>query len=140
MPVHLYVDCKEIDTGEVIRILLQHRLLDSAVFYGSVKTLKEVRQFFPKARIMPPYPGAEKIDRMIKKLHPYALDVAFSDLSTETVSNCHAEGIKVFSDLLGKHDNMEAYKKATQLGIDVIQTDDVSGVLNFLNGFERQQK
>lgn len=139
-PIHLYVDCKEIDTGEVIRILLQNRLLDSAVFYGSVKTLKEVRRFHPKARVMPPYPGAEKIDRMIKKLHPYALDVAFSDLSAETVSHCHAKGIKVFSDLLGKYDNPEAYKKATHLGVDVIQTDDVSGVLNFLDGFELQQK
>ena len=53
----LYVDCKDIDTGEVIRILSKYQLLDSAVFYGDITVLKEIRKFHENARLLPAYPG-----------------------------------------------------------------------------------
>jgi glycerophosphoryl diester phosphodiesterase len=133
---NLYVDCKSIDAGEVIRILNQHRLLDSAVFYGRINTLKEIKKFYKLARVMPSYPGEEKMDRLIRKLAPYAVDIPYGGLDEETVAFCHRKGIKVFSDLLGQNDIPASYRKAIRLEIDLIQTDDVSGVIKTFKEFE----
>lgn len=134
-PVKQYVDCKVINTGEVIRILDRYGLLDSAVFYGDIKTLMEIKKFSKKARVMPPYPGKDELDNVIRKLAPYAVDVSYHELDAATVSFCHAKGIKVFCDLLGQYDSPNEYRKAIQLGVDLIQTDDVSGVLQLFNEF-----
>jgi glycerophosphoryl diester phosphodiesterase len=128
-PAKLYVDSKEINAHEVLLILNKYGLLDSAVFYGSVNTLVEIKKIHAHARVMPSYPGKEKMDDLIHKIAPYAVDVDYDQLSTETISFCHANGIKVFSDLLGKHDVPSAYRLAIQLQIDLIQTDNISGVL-----------
>ncbi|MBA4056709.1 MAG: glycerophosphodiester phosphodiesterase [Marivirga sp.] len=127
--IKLYVDCKAINTGEVIRILNQYSLLDSAVFYGDISVLKEIRKFSEKARLMPSYPGKEKVERMIRVVKPYAFDIPYNALDEETVSHCHSKGIKVFSDLLGQADTAVSYRKAISLSVDLIQTDDVSQVL-----------
>ena len=129
-PVNLYVDCKSINAGEVIRLLGQYRLLDFAVFYGDINTLMELKKIYEKARLLPAYPGKAELENVIKKLSPYGFDVSFDQLNEETVSLCHAKGIKVFSDLLWSNDKPESYEKAIQLGIDVIQTDKISEVLN----------
>ena len=134
--VNLYVDCKAIDTGEVIRILNQHRLLDSAVFYGDINTLKEIKKFYKLARVMPSFSGVKKMDNLIRKLGPYAVDIPFHKLDEATVSLCHKKGIKVFSDLLGQNDIPVSYRRAIQLEIDLIQTDDISGVIKTFKEFE----
>lgn len=134
--VNLYVDCKAIDAGEVVRILSQHSLLESAVFYGDMNTLSEIKKFYEKARLMPAYPGKEKMEQVIRKIAPYAVDVSYDQLDAATVSFCHAKGIKVFSDLLGEDDTAAAYRKAIQLEVDLIQTDNISGVRKVFDEFE----
>ena len=134
--VKLYVDCKAIDAGEVIRLLNQHHLLDSAVFYGDMSTLTEIKKFYERARLMPAYPGKEKMENVIRKIAPYAVDIPYEKLDAATISFCHAQGIKVFSDLLGQHDTATAYRKAIQLGVDLIQTDDIAAVHQVFDEFE----
>ena len=126
--VKLYVDCKSIDADEVIQLLNKHNLLDSAVFYGDMNTLVEIRRFYGEARLMPAYPGKEKMENVIQKIAPYAVDIPYDKLDASTISFCHAKGIKVFSDLLGEHDTAMSYRKAIQLEVDLIQTDNVSAV------------
>lgn len=127
--IKLYVDCKAITTGEVIRILNQYSLLDSAVFYGDLRVLKEIRKFSDKARLMPSFPGKEKMERIIRKVKPYAFDIPYHELEKETINYCHSKNVKVFSDLLGQNDTANSYKMAIALDVDLIQTDDVGGVL-----------
>ncbi len=135
--VKLYVDCKDINTGEVVRILNQYSLLDSAVFYGDLVVLKEIRKFSDRARLMPAYPGKEKMKKVIHKIKPYAFDVSPSDLNEEIISMCHMNGVRVFSDLLGEYDRPEVYRKAIGLHVDLIQTDDVSALMNTYNEFKK---
>jgi glycerophosphoryl diester phosphodiesterase len=139
-PIKLYVDCKVINVNEVIRILKNHTLLDSAIFFGDMNTLTGIKLVYQHARIMPAYPGKDQAKNVVNKIRPYAFDVAYMDLNEETISLCHANGVKVFSDLLGQNDKPQAYKKAIQLGIDLIQTDDVSGVRQVYNEFESVRK
>jgi glycerophosphoryl diester phosphodiesterase len=51
------------------------------------------------------------------------VDTDWNILSKELIARCHAHGIKVFSDALGKHERIEDYLQAMDWGIDVIQTD-----------------
>jgi len=136
--VNLYVDCKDIREGEVIRILNQYQLLDSAVFYGNVNTLQEIRKISPTARLMPAYPGRDQVER-VNALHPFAYDVPWSKVDAALVMDCHKKGIKVFSDLLDENDVASQYRKAIRLGIDLIQTDDVSRVKDCIATYQKKQ-
>lgn len=137
--VHLYVDCKSINASEVIRLLSQYGLLDLAVYYGNINTLMELKKVYAKAKALPAYPGKEEFEHVVDQLSPYGFDVSFNQLNEETVSLCHAKGIKVFSDLLWSNDKPESYKKAIQLGIDVIQTDKISDVLDVYKNESHQK-
>lgn len=136
--VKLYLDCKDITEEEVLTVLNQYQLLDSAIFYGDVNTLKAIRKISPLARLMPPYPGPQHIDEVIAALQPVAFDVAWINVDSSLVTDCHKRGIKVFSDLLDEHDVSLQYSKAIRLGIDLIQTDDVSSVKRSISEYEKK--
>ncbi len=126
--VNLYLDCKDINVDEVIRILKQYQLLSLSVFYGDVNTLLAIRKLAPGARLLPACPGPDKLDEIIRNLHPFAFDVDWADVDASLVAFCHRSGIKIFCDLLDENDTIPAYQKAVKMGIDLIQTDDVAAV------------
>ena len=138
--VKLYVDCKAIDPSKVIFFLKKYELLDSAVFYGDVETLSGIRKLFEPARLMPSFPGAKEVDEVIRKIRPYAFDVPYSHLDKQTVDFIQSKRVKVFSDLLGKDDNPDAYRNAVRYGIDLIQTDDVDAVRRIYQEFQPHNK
>jgi glycerophosphoryl diester phosphodiesterase len=124
----LYVDCKDIDASKVVRILRDHGVLDSAVFYGSLNTLTRIREHASTARLMPAYPDAADVRSVIQQLRPYAFDVSAAALDDTVIRFCHENGIKVFTDLLDEYDTPLQYNSAIRLGVDVIQTDDIVAV------------
>ena len=63
------------------------------------------------------------LDQLAAKLKPYAVDASWAILSKELIARCHAAGVRVFSDALGKHETIEEYLKVMDWGIDLIQTD-----------------
>jgi len=137
--VKLYVDCKDIDAGEVVGILNKNQMLDSAVFYGDVGVLKEISKFHSGARFMPAYPGAGKAARLARKLPVYAFDMNWDKIDTDDIKRCHQLRVKVFCDLLGANDTPAEYQRAVLLGIDLIQTDHVQAVKQALHDFELQK-
>ena len=133
--VNLYVDCKAVDPKALVKELASYGLLNNAVFHGSDDFLFALRQVSPKAKLMPSLKSAKEISGKIQKLQPYAFDVRWQSLTTELVQQIHAMGIQVFADALGFFDNSDQYKKAAEMGVDVIQTDralDVSRTLEAL--------
>ncbi len=138
--VRLYVDCKTIVPSKVVYILKKYELLDSAVFYGDLETLKSIKEQFSSARLMPSFPGIEQADELLKSISPYAFDVPFQALDETTVAYIHGKRIKVFSDLLGKDDHPTSYRKALEYDIDVIQTDDVDAIKKIYTEFKTHDK
>ena len=124
----LYVDCKDIVAATVVKTLARYALLDSAVFYGDEETLLKIRKEYAAARLMPSYPNAGKVRAITLSLKPYAFDVDWREMTPDLVAQCHAAGIRVFTDLLGEHDTKANYEKAIDLNVDLIQTDDVAAV------------
>ena len=142
--VKLYVDCKVIDPSKVVFLLKKYELIDLAVFYGDVETLSKIKEHFGPARLMPPFPGPDtyrdQADGVIRKIKPYAFDVPYDKLDEQTVAFIHSKGVKVFSDLLGNDDRPDAYRKAVEYGIDLIQTDDVDAVRRIYKEFQTHDK
>lgn len=63
----------------------------------------------------------------------YGNDPFFLSLTSEMVEEIHAADVRVFTDLLGPLDIETNYKKAAELGVDLIQTDKPALVFKTLN-------
>jgi glycerophosphoryl diester phosphodiesterase len=124
---YFYVDCKEINAKVLIDFLKKYRLLEGSVFYlNEVAQIGQIREYAPKAKMMPGLGSAKDLDKMIDTYHPYALDTNWKELSKELIDRAHAKGVKIFSDGFGNNMTAESYVKAIKAGIDVISTNKVS--------------
>jgi glycerophosphoryl diester phosphodiesterase len=119
----IYVDCKEVSPAPLVETLVKYKLAYESYFYGNDSFLLSLKQVFPQARLMPSLRKIEEIQTKIESLHPAAFDASFLSLTQEIVDEIHAKKILVFTDLLGPLDTETNYKKASQLGVDLIQTD-----------------
>ena len=109
--VELYVDAKDIAPEALAAVLKRHRLIDRAVVYQSVPYLEKLRAIDPAIRRMPPLRDPRSLDFGAERVQPYAFDTSWSILSRELIDRCHARGIKVFSDALGSHENIDEYQR-----------------------------
>lgn len=131
-PTNLYVDCKDVAPELLVKELKASKLLKEAVFYGSDDFLLALKKVYPEAKLMPSLNKPQEIEDKIARLNPYAFDVRWAILNQELVAEIQKHGIKVFSDVLGISDVPSNYKKATAMGIDLIQTDYVRKVYKTL--------
>ena len=131
---YIYLDCKEVSSKPLVEMLQKYDLALESCFYGSDAFLDSLKQVFPEARCMPSLRKKEDIATKIAALHPFAFDANFPTLTVEMVHEIHANGIRVFIDLLGPLDNEANYKKAYELGVDLIQTDKPALALKALHG------
>jgi glycerophosphoryl diester phosphodiesterase len=125
----IYVDCKEVAAKPLVEILQKYGLAKESCFYGNDTFLLSLKTEYPQARLMPSLRKKEEIKEKIAKLKPYAFDANFLSLTSEMVAEIHAEGIRVFTDLLGPLDTDINYTKAALMGVDLIQTDKPALVL-----------
>ncbi|UFH53496.1 glycerophosphodiester phosphodiesterase family protein [Spirosoma sp. KNUC1025] len=128
----LYVDCKDVAPEPLTDVLTNYGLLNEAVFYGADDYLADLQKIAPTTKLMPALKKVEDISRKVNRLHPYAFDVSWPFLDKSLVNQIHQQRIRVFTDLLDEADSPEQYRKAAQLGVDVIQTDHVMRVYQTL--------
>lgn len=129
---NLYVDCKDVAPEPLVKELKVSKLLKDAVFYGNDDFLLALKKVYPKAKLMPSLNKPGEIEDKISKLNPYAFDVRWTILNEQLVAEIHKHNVKVFSDVLGLLDMPSNYKKATTMGVDLIQTDRVRKVYQTL--------
>ena len=86
-------------------------------------TWPKLKAINPRIRLLPPLKSPAALESLARDLKPYAVDTDWEILSPELIARCHALGIQVFSDALGKHEQIIEYQKAMDWGIDLIQTD-----------------
>ena len=125
--VSFYVDCKNPEIETMVQVLKDYDFLDMSVFYGNDLVLEKIREFVPKAKIMPPYGRGQQLQTRIERLKPYAFDISWALLNRELIDNLHAQGIKVYCDA-PINATKEELLHAMQLGIDLIQTDRIPNV------------
>jgi glycerophosphoryl diester phosphodiesterase len=125
---HVYLDAKDIPPEQLLAAIKKHGLMERHVVYQSPAYLARLKRLAPGARLLPPLRQAADLDK-VAELKPYGVDARWSALSKKLIADCHARGIKVFSDALGLYESVEQYRKAIRWGIDVIQTDHPQRVL-----------
>ncbi len=119
----LYFDAKVIPPEALVAALKRHQLIDRTVVYQSPEYLTRLKALEPRIRRLPPLRKPGDLASLATSVEPYAVDVDWEILSKELIANCHAAGVKVFSDALGRNEQITEYSKAMDWGIDLIQTD-----------------
>lgn len=121
--VGLYFDAKAIPPEALAEAIERHHMSDRTVVYQYPKYLAQLKALNPRIHGLAPLGDMKDFAELTASLKPYAVDADWDILSKDMIAQCHAAGVKVFSDALGKHENIEDYLQAMDWGIDVIQTD-----------------
>lgn len=121
--VNFYFDAKAIPPSVLVDALQRHEMINRTVVYGSARFLAKLKEINPTVRVLPPLGSMDEIETLARELKPYGVDAEWQILSEELIARCHALGIHVFSDALGRHETVQDYQQAIRWGIDVIQTD-----------------
>lgn len=121
--IDLYFDAKDIPPEALVAAVRKYHMEDRTVVYQSAAYLKKLLALEPRLRALPPLGEMKELEALAQDLKPYAVDADWELLSADMIARCHALGIKVFSDALGRHENIADYRQAMSWGIDVIQTD-----------------
>ena len=119
----IYLDAKEISAKALVAVLEQHGAIEKTVVYGFPDYLVQWKNLQPQLHRMPALRSAADLNLLVEKVRPFALDTAWEILSKPLIDRCHATGVKVFSDSLGRHEHIQDYLQAMEWGIDLIQTD-----------------
>jgi glycerophosphoryl diester phosphodiesterase len=117
-----YLDAKDITPEHLLAAIDKHGLWERHVVYQSPQYCARIKELDARVRTLPPLRSLSGLER-VAKVKPYGVDTAWSALSKELIDECHARGIQVFSDAIGRNERVEEYRKAIGWGIDVIQTD-----------------
>lgn len=118
----VYLDSKDIAPELLLAAIHRHHLEERHVVYQSAEYCDRLRKMDPTVRTLPPLKRLDQLDA-VAAVKPYGVDAAWTMLSEEMIGKCHARGIQVFSDALGRNESIEQYQKAMDWGIDCIQTD-----------------
>jgi glycerophosphoryl diester phosphodiesterase len=131
--MRIYVDHKNAPPAQVLAAIEKYGMLHDVVVYGSVNTLREYKRLAPTVRIMPGHPDTiPEIEALAKDLKPETLDGNVSEWNREQVEAAHRAGVQVWVDSISDRYNEEAIKRAVEMGVDAIQTNQPAEVLRFL--------
>ena len=137
--IGFYFDAKAIPPAALAEALKRFNMVERTVVYQSPKYLAELKALDPKIRGLAPLGKPEELAPLAGGLKPFGVDADWDILSPALIAQCHAAGIKVFSDALGKHERVEDYLQAMQWGIDVIQTDHPLRVLRAIELYSAEK-
>lgn len=135
--VGLYFDAKAISPEALAEAVERHHMSERTVVYQSPKFLAQLKRINPRIRALPPLGDAKYLPELAATLKPYAVDADWNILSKDMIAQCHAAGVKVFSDALGEHERIKDYLQAIDWGIDVIQTDHPMRVMRAIELWEK---
>jgi glycerophosphoryl diester phosphodiesterase len=118
----VYLDAKDIAPEQLLVAIAKHGLFERHVVYQSMGYCAKLKALDARVRPLPPLGRPADLPG-VAEIGPYGVDAKWGILSQELIADCHARGIKVFSDALGRNETVEQYLKAIGWGIDTIQTD-----------------
>ena len=131
---YIYVDCKQVEPKPLLKLMKQYHLDKESIYYGNDDFLDKLKTEDPLSKRMPNLNKADEMETKIKRLAPYAFDVNWLRMNAQLVKDIHEKNIRVYTDVLGPLDQASNYKKAKELGVDLIQTDHVKSVYRYFLG------
>lgn len=137
--IGIYLDHKSGDVPELLEALKRHDMITKTIVYSSHEMLRKFKQLEPSIWIMPDHPDDPmKISQLAEDLHPETMDGGLMRWNREQVETAHRHKVEVWVDILGLVDNEPGYKYALEIGVDAIQTDHPSAVIEYLKKQNRR--
>lgn len=136
--VNIYLDHKNAPTAQIIAALKAHGMEGHVVVYVNTEAQqREWKQLDPSIPVMSGLPRDCRrpggVAEFEARLTAEVLDGDIGEWDAALVQQAHEAGVKVYTDVLGKSDNIEGYREALAMGVDGIQTDHPDRLLAFLN-------
>ncbi|MFO0918549.1 MAG: glycerophosphodiester phosphodiesterase family protein [Planctomycetaceae bacterium] len=126
--IGIYVDMKQVDIEQAVRLVQEFEMERNCVWYGSPGELKQVLALSPQCRIMPD-PGPEtNLARLLDELNPQVVASVQKFCSEDFVKKCHARGAIVFVDDKSPDD----WERFFSWKMDGIQTDQPEKLVEWL--------
>jgi glycerophosphoryl diester phosphodiesterase len=127
--VNLYLDCKDIDPGQLVKDVLAASMERQVVVYARPAVLAKVDAAAKgKIATMTKYRPKQDLDAFLKQVHPAAVEIDADEVTADLCRRFHAAGVKVQAKVLGaKWDNPKVWERVVKAGIDWVQTDDPAG-------------
>lgn len=137
--IKLYLDMKEADPLQVLRLLEQFDMVEDAVCLDGVDALAAMKAANSRVKLMPHLSGAQEMAALAERLHPGYVERGGGALDQAAVDAAHAHGAQYFLDIQGAGDNEENILACLRAGVDAVQTDHPRLVLDVLRraGVER---
>jgi len=140
--INVYLDHKDGPVADILKVVRKRGMEKQVIVYGGVDTLKEWKRLAPHIPVMPTPPAEFRrkggLADFKKLFAPEILDGHVGGWTKEFVDEAHANGMKVYVDNLGPMDNPDGFRKAIEMGVDGIQTDDPDKLLATLRAMDRK--
>ena len=135
--IGVLIDNKAGTPSKVVDAVRVAGMVDEVVVYGGVEALRVFQRAQPRLKIQPPHPNSsEAMKVLLATLRPETVDGHVTEWNEVDVILCREAKVEIWVDVLGDSDNEEGYRRAIELGVDVIQTDYPINAKRFLKMHE----
>ena len=126
--IGIYVDMKELDAAQAVKLVQEFKMEDRCVWYGGERDLQRVREASTKCHLMPDPGPANFLSVVLEKWHPNVVASVQKFCTADFVQRCHAANAIVFVDEKSPDDweQFRAWK------VDGIQTDHPQKLVEWL--------
>ena len=122
--IGVLIDNKAGTPTKVIDAVRLAGMVDEVVVYDRIDTLRVFQRVRPRLKIQPPHPdSSEAMKVLLSTLRPETVDGHVTEWNEVDVTLCREAKVEIWVDVLGESDNEKGYRRAIELGVDVIQTD-----------------
>ena len=136
--IGVLIDNKAGTPSKVVAAVSAAGMVDQVVVYSNVETLRQFQREQPRLKIQPPHPdSSEAMKVLLSTLRPETVDGHVTEWNKVDVTLCREAKVEVWVDVLGDSDSEEGYRRAIELGVDVIQTDYPVKAKRFLKAQQR---
>lgn len=132
--VSIYLDFKQAPLETVVQRLHDAGLAESTVWYAGSGPLRNLSKLCPECLPMPEVGSGASLDRILKHHAPRVVASTWGPATKEMVERCHEEGILVFVDDGGP----DTWETLFEWGVDGIQTDHVSGLIEAVKAYSER--
>jgi glycerophosphoryl diester phosphodiesterase len=115
----VYLDLKSAPVAVLAEMIKQRHMENDVLWYAGYDRLEEVRRFCSTCIVMPDPGPEQRLEPMLKRMHPSVVASVWRFYSPKFVETCHRAGALVIVD----ESDPSCWKDATAWGSDGIQTD-----------------
>ncbi|MFM1942653.1 MAG: hypothetical protein RI897_1635 [Verrucomicrobiota bacterium] len=137
----VYLDFKEGDPSFLVAELGRRGLLERTVVYLEPEEIDEWRRVAPGLRFIVSLPNQSRtvsgVREFLGRYPGVILDGPVTDYTAEMVREAHELGSLVWPDIQNPGEDPDQWGRALELGVDGLQTDHPSGLLEYLRRMGR---